>query len=223
MFKDKKRFLLLIIILLLVIIFISSLFKAKSKSKTTGLKNESVFSKTDETNKNTYTDEEEKVVLNFKDTQVIMRGYPLISKDYVKIFNFVYLGVGSDEDSFVKDEVSVDQQGSYSYKSSSNQNKIFTGVGKDSSGKPIKQTMEIVSLNNLSEVSLNCQVQDEDVFGLSVKSISCPSSTSASCWIAIDKESALLYKQESEEKISNNNMCENFRKNGIREIGLQKY
>lgn len=170
----------------------------------------------------TYSDEEEKIVLNFKDNQVVIKGYPLIAKDYVKIFHYVYLGMGEDEDKFVEEEVSVDQKGSYSYKLSSTDNRIFTGVGKSESGKPIKQTMEIVPIENLDKLTLNCQMTDVNINGLTAKTIDCPDLTTPACWVAVDEKFAIFYKQYSDEKISGN-MCQVLQKNGVRSISFQAY
>ncbi len=170
-----------------------------------------------------YTEEEEQIVINFSDSQLVFKGYPLISKDYVKIFRFVYLGMGSDEESFVEEETSVDQQGSYSYKLSNDKNRIYTGVGRDLNNKPIKQAIEIFNVDDLSEISKDCQTNNEDINGLSAKSIGCTDYTSVACWVPVDDEKAILYTQESQEKISDSDMCENLKKNGIFEISFLAY
>ncbi len=225
MLKNKKTLIIVLLLITLTIAFILVFCRKSTKPEVTTdpSKNTAKSGQTPDKNKENYSTEEEKVVLNFKDRQVVMRGFPLISKDYVKIFRFVYLGMGGDENDFVQKEVSVDQQGNYSYKLSATKNRIFTGVGKDNEGQPIKQTMEIVPLENLQEISNNCQTGDEDVNGLAAKTIDCPDFILAACWIPIDEKEAILYQQESGGKMYEGNMCENLRKNGINSITFQPY
>lgn len=220
-----KKILIITILITLALILIILFFRPKTNtSNSTNLANTGkiINSPLPKTQEN-YSTEEERLVLNFKDNQVVIKGYPLISKDYVKIFHFVYLGMSEDEDAFVQEEVNANQQGSYSYKLSSSQNKIYTGIGKDSSGQPIKQSLQIVPLDSFSEISQGCQITEDKINNLTAKSIDCPSFTARACWIAVDDKLAIFYKQESESKIADSNMCDNLKKNGISSISFQAY
>lgn len=177
-----------------------------------------------------YAEDPEKLTLNFKDKQVVFTGYPLVAKDYIKIFHYIYVNTGQSEDMFIDRETGIDQMGSYSYGSMTAENRIYAGVGRSPDDKPIKQTMEIITAPTLSRLLEGCKSSVFDINGIQATKYDCSGisdyadfSNSHPCYVPVDGTSGILYRQYSVDVRVSGDMCENLAKNGIRSVEYLAY
>lgn len=178
-----------------------------------------------------YPDQEKsRIVLNFKDTHVVMTGYPYMDKDYrPRLFNLIYVNTIYESNDMVN---LTDPSNKWAniYEFSTTEPRIYMPVGRSDANKPIWQTMDIVNTADADKTLVGCTATPYVLTGsLAGTSYHCTatdankdSAGSDPCFVPVADGQGILYRQYSADGSANGSMCEILKRNYIISITFQK-
>lgn len=176
-----------------------------------------------------YAGQEQRTLqLNFKDFHVVFTGYPYVDKDYrPRLYNLIYIDTIYASDDMVN---LTDPSGKWkdAYEFSTTENKIFMPIGRSAADKPIWQTMEVVAKADVMTLLGPCTGTSVTLTGtLTATSYTCGSTDATAqyagsdpCFVPVDSQRGLLYRQYSADGSATGSMCEVLKNNYITSITI---
>ncbi|KKQ92625.1 MAG: hypothetical protein UU16_C0032G0009 [Candidatus Woesebacteria bacterium GW2011_GWA2_40_7] len=217
--EDKKKFgkkYLWLLLLLLALFIFGTFWFMNGQRGSAGNKSSGGKTPTPTVSKNNQFEGQEtrEITLNFRDTYLVLTGYPYINKDYrPRLYNLIYIDTIFESNDMVN---LTDPSGKWkdAYEFSRTESKIYIPLGRTSGNSPIWQTMEIISKEKAMAQLGSCAETLVTLTG-NLKAFSYSCEGDVSCFVPINENAGMLYREFSGDKTVKADTCEVLKNNYI--------
>ncbi|QQG41843.1 MAG: hypothetical protein HYV90_00825 [Candidatus Woesebacteria bacterium] len=219
--KFGKKYLWLLL-LLLALLVIGIFWFMNNKRGSAGNKSAQGKTSTPTVSKNNQFEGQEtrEITLNFRDTYLVLTGYPYIDKDYrPRLYNLIYIDTIFESDDMVN---LTDPSGKWkdAYEFSRTESKIYIPLGRTSGNSPIWQTMEIISKDK-AQVQLGSCIEAPINLTGDLKAFSYTCDGTVSCFVPVSENTGVLYREFSGDNTVKADTCEVLKNNYIFSMKLK--